>query len=91
MKFSVFEIGMLAFFGFSWPINIYKSIKSQSTKGKSVYFLFAVLLGYISGITHKLLYNRDIVLILYILNTLMVAADIILFFRNSKREKQALG
>ena len=86
MSFSIFEICMLAFFGFAWPINIYKSIKSKSNKGKSVFFLYVILLGYISGITHKILYSRDIVLILYILNTIMVCIDITLFYRNKKRE-----
>ena len=91
MSFSVFEIVMLACFGVSWPINIYKSIKSQSNKGKSVYFLFAILLGYIAGIIHKLLYSRDIVMALYVLNALMVCVDIVLFYRNKKRELQSSG
>ena len=88
MNFSVFEIGMLACFGVSWPINIYKSIKSRSNKGKSVFFLFAILLGYISGITHKLLYNRDIVMVLYVLNAILVCIDITLYYRNKKMEAQ---
>jgi len=88
-KFSVFEIGMLACFGISWPVSIYKSVKSKSTKGKSVFFLLVILCGYVFGITHKLLYSPDIVLILYVLNSLMITADVIIFFKNKKREMLA--
>lgn len=83
---SIFEAGMLVCFGFAWPLNIYKSIKSRSTKGKSELFLFVVILGYVSGITHKILYSRDIVLILYIINIVMVLTDTALFYRNKRYE-----
>lgn len=86
MDFSVFEIGMLLCFGIAWPTSIIKSYKSQSNKGKSILFLLVVLIGYISGITHKLLYSNDIVLILYIFNFLLVFTDICLFIRNRKLE-----
>lgn len=78
---------MLVCFGFAWPLNIYKSLKSRSTEGKSVLFLFVVLIGYVFGITHKLLYSRDIVLILYVINIVMVLTDTILFYRNKRYEK----
>jgi len=79
---------MLICFGLAWPINIYKSLKSRSTKGKSVFFLYVVLIGYVSGITHKLIYSRDIVLVLYIINFVMVTIDTILFYRNRCYEKR---
>ena len=81
---SIFEILMLLCFGAAWPINIYKSYKSKSVAGKSVIFLFVVLAGYIAGITHKLLFNADLVIYLYILNAIMVSIDIALYYRNSK-------
>lgn len=84
---SIFEAGMLFFFGLSWPISIYKSAKSRSTKGKSIVFLLLVLTGYFSGITHKIIYNPDIVLILYCTNAAMVAADTLLWLRNRRYEK----
>lgn len=84
---SIFEAGMLICFGCAWPVNIYKSITSGSTKGKSLYFMLIVELGYIFGVIHKLLYSRDIVLFLYILNFAMVLVDIALYFRNRRREK----
>lgn len=83
---SVFEMGMLVCFGFAWPVNIYKSVKSRSTKGKSVMFLIVVWLGYVSGIIHKLVYSLDLVLFLYVLNLVMVSADIVLYIVNRRNE-----
>lgn len=85
---SIFEIGMLVCFGAAWPLNIYKSFKSRTAAGKSILFQWAILLGYISGITHKLLYSRDLVLYLYILNFAMVAVDTVLYFRNRQLDRQ---
>ncbi|MEA4892564.1 MAG: hypothetical protein VB085_08395 [Peptococcaceae bacterium] len=85
---SIFEAGMLICFGFAWPVNIYKSYKSRTAKGKSVFFLLIIILGYVFGIINKLLYNRDIVLILYVLNMLMVSVDVCFYFRNQKLDKQ---
>lgn len=85
MNISIFEAGMLICFGFAWPVNIYNSIKSKTTKGKSIFFLLIILLGYIFGITHKLIYSRDIVLILYIINLIMVSVDISIYFINKSK------
>ncbi len=85
---SVFEIIMLLCFGIAWPFSIYKSYTSRQTKGKSVVFLLVVVVGYISGIIHKLLFSRDFVVFLYMLNLLMVSTDIALYFRNKKLEKK---
>lgn len=84
---SFFEMTMLLCFGMAWPTSIYKSIKSKSTKGKSVNFLFIILAGYLAGILHKLLYNFDFVIILYVINFLMVLTDIILYYRNRRLEQ----
>lgn len=35
---EIFEILMIVSFGISWPINVMKSIKTRSTKGKSIFF-----------------------------------------------------
>ena len=89
---SVFEIIMLVCFGFSWPFSIVKSYRSRTTKGKSLLFLLMVFIGYIGGITHKILYNPDNVLYLYILNETMVFTDIMLYLRNRtliKKENHA--
>ncbi|MBK5242920.1 hypothetical protein [Clostridium sp.] len=84
---SIFEAGMLICFGLAWPMNIYKSIRSRSTKGKSVTFLIIVMVGYIFGIIHKILYSRDIIMILYLINLLMVLVDFIMYYRNKKYEE----
>ena len=84
---SIFEIGMLLAFGFAWPSNIYKSLKSRTAAGKSLTFQWAIIFGYICGITHKILYSNDVVLYLYILNLLMVSVDTALYFRNRRLDK----
>ena len=72
---SIFEMGMLLCFGAAWPLNIYKSLKSRTAAGRSILFQWAIIIGYICGIIHKILYSNNIVLYLYILNLLMVSFD----------------
>jgi hypothetical protein len=81
---SIFEAVMLICFGAAWPFSIYKSYMSGSNFGKSVGFLWVVLAGYIAGIIHKVIYSFDIVIVFYILNFIMVSADIALFYKNAK-------
>lgn len=81
---SPFEAVMLLCFGAAWPFSIYKSFKSRRNSGKSVVFLYVVVIGYISGVLHKLLYSYDAVIFLYILNSIMVSIDIMLYYRNKK-------
>ena len=89
---SIFEAGMLICFGAAWPMNIIKSLHSRTSAGRSVLFQWFVLVGYISGITHKIIHNRDIVLVLYIINFLMIAFDTYLYYRNKKLdERRAKG
>ena len=85
---SIFEIGMLLCFGLAWPTNIYKSLKSRTAAGRSLTFQWAILLGYICGITHKILYSNDVVLYLYILNFIMVSIDTGLYFRNRRLDRE---
>lgn len=82
---SIFEVLMLICFGFAWPVSIYKSITSQSIKGKSVLFLYIILAGYLFGMLHKAYYNADLVIILYGVNFTMVLIDLLLYYRNKKR------
>jgi len=85
---SIFEAGMLICFGAAWPVSIFRSYRSQSTKGKSPVFSGIVLLGYLSGIIHKIIYSNDLVMYLYLLNFIMVSIDLILWFRNARIEKK---
>jgi lipopolysaccharide export LptBFGC system permease protein LptF len=81
---SFFEAAMLFCFGFAWPLTIYRSYKSGTNAGKSLPFLYVVFFGYVSGTLHKIIYNFDPVIILYILNGLMVLIDIMLYYRNKR-------
>ena len=86
---SVFEIIMLVCFGAAWPFSIYKSYRSKSTSGKSVVFLFIILIGYLAGLLHKVFFNFDLVIVLYGINAVMVSIDILLYFRNRRYERIA--
>ena len=84
---EVLECIMLICFGISWPISVYKSATSRSTKGKSVFFTLAIIVGYIAGIMGKI-YNENVnyVLVLYLINLAFVSVDLCLYFRNKKLE-----
>ena len=87
---EIFEAVMVICFGLSWPMSVYKSWTSRTAKGKSLTFEVFILLGYISGIIGKLVSGSiTYVFIFYILNTLMVSADILLYIRNARLDKQA--
>lgn len=89
------EIIMIVCFGASWPINVIKSYRSRTAKGKSVLFLLLIFAGYIAGIASKLINSAYMaqfaekwyVLFFYILNLLMVGTDLILYFRNLKIDR----
>ena len=83
------EIVMIVLFGLSWPLNVIKSYKVRTTKGKSLMFLIFIFVGYIAGIASKLLADsfKWYVLFFYVLNFIMVSADLVLYFRNLKLDK----
>lgn len=93
---EILEIVMIVSFGASWPMNVIKSYKTRTTKGKSLLFLCLIFFGYIAGIASKLLNEAYMasfdtkwyVLIFYILNFLMVGIDLGLYFRNYRIDKQ---
>lgn len=86
---SVYELIMLICFGISWPFAALKSYKARSTKGKSLLFLIAIWIGYVSGILHKVLYSQDLVIIVYIFNLTVVSIDLLLYVRNRRLERQS--
>ena len=86
---KIFELGMLILFGISWPVSIYKSYRSRVVGSKSVIFLFAVILGYLSGIINKFINGIDYVTVFYFINMCMVSVDACLYFRNKKIEKES--
>lgn len=96
---EILEIIMVVSFGASWPMNVMKSYKARTTKGKSLGFLLFIFFGYIAGILSKLLneaYMADFsrkwyVLCFYILNFLMVGTDLVLYFRNRALDQGRLA
>ena len=94
---ELFEIIMILSFGASWPLNVYKSYKARTAKGKSLGFLCLIFFGYIAGIISKLInqvYMASIaekwyVLFFYVLNLLMVGADLLLYVRNYRLDRKA--
>ena len=92
---EIFEIIMIVSFGASWPMNVIKSYKARSTKGKSISFLCLIFFGYVAGIISKFtneaymasFSSKWYVLVFYFINLLMVSADICLYVRNKKLDK----
>ena len=75
---NIFEAIMLICFGASWPVSIWKTYNVKNPVGKSVGFLWLIIIGYVAGIINKVLGKSDWVLGLYILNLVMVSADLFL-------------
>ena len=94
---EILEVIMIVSFGASWPMNVMKSWKARTTKGKSLAFLCLILFGYVAGITGKFLNpaymaafaSKWYVLFFYCLNFVMVFLDLILYFRNRQLDKLA--
>ena len=93
---EILEVLMVVSFGASWPFNVIKAYKARTAKGKSLLFLCLILFGYIVGIASKLVNDAYManfaekwyVLFFYCLNFIMVSADLIVYFRNKKIDKQ---
>ena len=81
---SIFEALMMLGFGLAWPFNIYKSAVSKTAAGKSFLFTITIALAYLCGIIHKIFYSFDAVFWLYVLDFLLVAADLSLMMRNRR-------
>lgn len=85
--YDIFETLMIVSFGISWPLSIIRSIRSRSTKGKSLLFMCFIAFGYICGIVSKLISgNHNLAFWFYFPNVIMVFTDIMLFFRNKRIE-----
>ncbi len=92
---EILEIIMIICFGFSWPMNVIKSYKARTAKGKSISFLFLIFTGYIAGIAAKFTneaYMADFgskwyVLFFYFLNITMVTVDICIYYRNKRLDR----
>lgn len=93
---EILEVIMIVSFGASWPLNVIKSYKARTTKGKSLAFLCLIFFGYIAGIASKFLNDAYMisfsskwyVLSFYVLNLIMVAIDLCLYVRNYRLDKE---
>ena len=93
---EILEIMMILSFGASWPLNVLKSWRARSTKGKSLAFLLLIFFGYIAGIASKFtsesymaqFSEKWYVLFFYFLNLVMVGCDLLLYIRNYRLDKQ---
>lgn len=87
---SIFEAAMLVCFGFSWPMNVRKAIKAKSAKGMSLAFILLIIVGYIAGITAKLMNHQiNYVLAVYILNLVIVFTNLVVYFRNRALDRRS--
>ena len=93
---EILEIVMIVSFGASWPMNVVKSYRARTAKGKSLGFLLLILFGYVAGIASKLVneaYMANIaqkwyVLFFYVLNFIMVFTDLMLYVRNVRLDRE---
>ena len=91
---QVFEAGMLVCFGFAWPVDILRTLRTRRVEGKSIAFMGLILLGYLCGMAAKFIRAGvaaawpEPVTLLYALNAVLVTADIglVLHFRNRRPE-----
>ena len=94
MVAKVLEAIMIILFGISWPFNLLKSIRSKTSKGKSLLFLVLIDLGYIAGLTSKFFSESFVwstdwwIFVVYAINFTLVSADLIVYFINKSREKK---
>ena len=86
---ELLHMGMMCIFGISWPVNVIKAWKARTTEGKSLFFLILVIVGYMIGITGRILHPGEwYVMFFYILNFTMVITDFILYIRNYRLDKK---
>ena len=96
---EILEMVMIVSFGASWPMNVMKSYRARTAKGKSLAFLCLILFGYVAGIISKFtnpVYMAEFsqkwyVLFFYFLNFFMVAADLALYFKNKRLDKKNIA
>ena len=86
---ELLESTMLICFGLSWPMNLAKNIKARSARNMSIQFILLIITGYIAGITAKIYSHRfNYVLVVYLLNLVVVSANVIVYFINLRYDRQ---
>ena len=86
---EILETAMLVCFGLSWPISVVKNIKSKTAKNMSLRFILLIVVGYIAGISAKIILGSfNYVLAVYVLNLAIVSINIPVYFINKKYDKK---
>ena len=80
------EMIMLICFGISWPFSVVRNIKAKTAKGMSIEFTLLIIVGYIGAKIYS--GNVGFVLFVYILNLVMVSANLVVFFINKRLDKK---
>ncbi len=87
---ELLESTMLICFGLSWPMNLAKNIKAKSARNMSLQFILLIIIGYIAGISAKIYNHRfNYVLVVYLLNLIVVSANVVVYFINCRYDRQA--
>ena len=82
------EALMLICFGLSWPISLAKNIKAHTAKNMSLRFTLLIIFGYIAGIVGKVLNGVfNYVLAVYLVNLVIVSANLAVYFINKKYDR----
>ena len=85
---QILETVMLVCFGFSWPMSLIKNIKARTARSMSLKFIILIMLGYIAGISAKLVSGQiNYVLIVYVINLIVVSMNLVVYFINRKYDK----
>lgn len=86
----LFEALMLVCFGFSWPLNVSKAYRARTAKGMSLPFIVLIIIGYVAGITAKIMNGQfNYVLAVYFLNLAIVMTNMLVYFRNKGLDRKA--
>ena len=76
-----------------WPVladKFGKEHKARTAKATSLKFLILITVGYVAGISAKLINHQiNYVLVFYILNIIVVGMNLIVYFVNKKYDREA--
>lgn len=89
---EMLEAAMMICFGCSWPISLVKNIRSKTAKSTSLQFLILIIVGYLAGITAKIINHRfNYVLVVYLLNLVVVVMNLVVYFINRTYDKKRMA
>ena len=85
---EILETIMLICFGASWPISVMKNIRSHTAKNMSLQFILLIIIGYVSGITAKIINGQtNYVLVVYLINLAFVSINLAVYFINRHHDR----